>query len=162
MAPQETKPLTLLRERAAYEFSEFQVSVAQGLINGWDRKTFKENNIRTWQIDQLKDKLAEEFCGFTTIGGFFLAIREMVRQELLDLHELPERLAAEPNDYDILVWASMYNGLNPLKACQLLGLGEFSGWKLKSLRNGLIRKLGFKNHYQAVAWWAREKIKQGL
>jgi len=96
----ETEPF-ISPEGTSYEFSEFEKRVVQGLINGWDYQTFRENDIRICQIDDAKKKLSKEFGGSPAIGGFFLAIREMVRQAMqeegiveLNLDALPSRLAA--------------------------------------------------------------------
>lgn len=154
----EAKPFAPPQE-TSHKFEDLEVNVVQGLINGWDHESFRERDIRVYQINDVKKKLAKEFGGSILIGGFYLAIREMVKQDLLNLDELPSRLTAEPNGSELLIWASMYKGLNPWETRQ--SLGDFRPGKLTQLRSGLIRKLGFKNSCQAVAWWERERMKLG-
>ncbi|OGD89524.1 hypothetical protein A3I56_01225 [Candidatus Roizmanbacteria bacterium RIFCSPLOWO2_02_FULL_43_10] len=160
MVVERTVQVLSLQEVSQPHFSDEEVTVVQGRIDGWShREFFRTAKIGGWEVSNLIHRLEKRFAGKATANGFFMAIKEMIRQNKLNLEKLPQALAMVPDQRDLAIWASMYRGDDTWKACRLVGCR--SGGELYALRNKTSKKLGFENPYQAVAWWARERQKLG-
>ena len=160
MVLERTAPVLSPKEVSQPHFSDEEITVVQGRIEGWShREFFRTARIGGWEVSNLIHRLEKRFAGKATANGFFMAIKEMIRQNKLNLEKLPQALAMVPDQRDLAIWASMYRGDDTWKACRLVGCR--SGGELYALRNKTSKKLGFENPYQAVAWWAREMKKAG-
>ena len=126
MAPETTQSNPSRPEQGSINFTQKEIIVLQGLIDGLTWKEFDAQfDITRLVLKNSKESIASRFSPTGQIGGIYIAIAEAIKQDLLDTSNLPKEYAGQLTKLEIQFFALQYKGVKPSSVSETLGIGIY-------------------------------------